>query len=105
MTINPHANARPEFHDMESRSKRVATDIAAPDREPMAAEQARPPSNRKIGSKFKPADTNPTNPTRKMGWRGIGCARGTISVLGASHDSNVPITKLDLSSAAGTTGK
>jgi len=82
----------------------VTTEITAPCRCPIAAKQARPPSSRKIGNIFKADDISPEVPTIKNGCIGIGCADGSIIVLGRKHDKIDPRKKLDFILATEITG-
>merc|ERR1712194_224445 len=73
----------------------VNADIMAPCHCPIAAKHARPPSSRKIGSRFSAEDIIPNLPTTKRGCIGIGWASGSIMVFGSNHDKIDPIKKFD----------
>mmetsp|Transcript_11261 Transcript_11261/g.31158 ORF Transcript_11261/g.31158 Transcript_11261/m.31158 type:complete len:217 (+) Transcript_11261:556-1206(+) len=105
-TDRNHTAARPEPSDsaVDNSNSNAAAEMAPFCRSPMAAEDARPPSRRKIGSRFSADDTRPENPTTNKGWIGTGCAAGNIMTLGASHDSREPTKRLDFSVTAGRTG-
>jgi hypothetical protein len=108
VTSSPQERPIPELPDdkvRDSKKNSVATEVTIPCRDPKAAEQARPPSSRKIGKRFKADEMRPAYPTTKSGWTGIGWASGTINTLDANQDVNPPTTALDLNKAAGMNGK
>ena len=102
----PQANPNPVPPDRTSDKivNKTETEITAPCRGPMAAAQARPPSNRKMGNKFNADAMRPEYPTMNSGWTGTGCAIGISIVLDDSHDKGQPTKKLDFNRDAGTTG-
>jgi hypothetical protein len=58
-----------------------------------------------MGSRFRADESKPAKPTKKIGCSGKGWERGSTMALGASNVSKLPVKKLDLRSAMGTTGK
>jgi len=86
------------------KSKVVADDTPVK-RGPNNVATMRPPSKRKIGSRFKEEDISPANPDRNKGWTGIGCAVGSIMSFGARVASIVLVSRLHLNKPTGTIGK
>ena len=88
----------------EINQRVVMAEITPPSCCPIAENAALPPSSRKTGSRFNADDINPDLPTMKNGCIGIGCANGSIIVLGKRHDKMDPRRKLDFIFATEMTG-
>jgi hypothetical protein len=102
----PHVHAtREPDKENDSMESNVQTEARAPKRGPTTAVHARPPSRRKMGSKFSAETVSCEYPIRNKGWSGIGWESGIIIALGRSKVNMDPHRKLDLRTAPVTVGK